>query len=325
MTKEPEKNNSSITLHDYMPEEDDFLADVLNGLSRRPRSIPPKYFYDHRGSELFDQICELPEYYPTRTENKILQTYSHEIATHINDDAVLIELGSGASKKIRTLLESVRPMRYVGVDISRDFLQQSTQTLADLYPWLDVHAVHADFAQSLSLPDDSLGNLNLAFYPGSSIGNFSHEEAQRFLEQIHDLVGVQGKLLIGVDLKKDPFLLHAAYNDAQGITAAFNINLLHRINNELDADIDPEKFQHEAFYNESEGRIEMHLVSTANQTFSISGHTFSFSLGDSIHTENSYKYSLTEFNELAASAGFETEEVWCDENELFSDHLLRAV
>ncbi len=321
----PEANNSTVTLHDYIPADSDFQADVLKGLSSTPRAIAPKYFYDHRGSELFDQICDLPEYYPTRTENKILQSYSGEIATHIHEDAVLIELGSGASKKIRTLLESVKPLRYVGVDISKDFLLQSTQTLADTYPWLDVHAVHADFAQFLSLPDDCLGEQNLAFYPGSSIGNFTHDEARHFLKQIHDLVGLNGKLLIGVDLKKDPAVLHAAYNDAQGVTAAFNVNLLHRIQNELESDIDPDKFQHEAFYNETEGRIEMHLVSTANQSFTISGHKFTFALGDSVHTENSYKYSLAEFKDLASSAGFDVEQVWCDENDLFSEQLLRAI
>lgn len=321
----PQQNRRAVKLHDCMPADSNFEKDIIQSLSTHPQSTLSKYFYDQRGSELFEQICELPEYYPTRTENHILQTYRQEITSYINENTVLIELGSGASKKTRILIENSKLSRYVGVDISKDFLLQSTQTIADSYPWLDVHAVHADFSEFLNLPDGCLGKQNLAFYPGSSIGNFNRKEAHRYLKQIHQLVGINGKLLIGIDLKKDPAILHAAYNDAKGITAAFNLNLLHRINRELDADINIEQFQHEAFYNEHEGRIEMHLVSTTNQKFTIAGNRFHMALGDSIHTENSYKYSLPEFKELADSANFKVEKVWHDQNSLFSEQLLRAV
>lgn len=313
-----------VILHDTMPPCSDFQTDVLNGLNQRPRTIAPKYFYDHPGSILFDRICELPEYYPTRTENRILQDYHTDITACIGESDVFIELGSGASRKIRTLLESIKPARYIGVDISRDFLLQSTQTLANHYSWLDVHAVHTDFTQSLNLPGDCLGKQNLVFYPGSSIGNFAHDEACDFLKQLHALIGTGGRLLIGVDLKKDPALLHAAYNDAQGVTAAFNLNLLYRITREMQTDLDPSRFTHEAFYNEAEERIEMHLVSTCNQVLHIAGQTFDFSLAESIHTENSYKYSIEEFQALAHSAGFEVVKTWCDNEQLFSEQLLYA-
>ena len=252
----------------------------MKGLTAHPKAIPPKFFYDARGSQLFDAICELPEYYLTRTEMGILQPQAQMLATLVGPDCRLIELGSGASKKVRLLLEALRPSQYLGVDISKDFLLQSTRQLAADYPWLEVHAACADFSQTLDLSycPPSVGKL--AFFPGSSIGNFHPHEAMHFLEQLAANLRPHGALLIGVDLKKDSRLLHAAYNDAQGVTAAFNLNLLWRIRAELDTDLDPACFAHQAFYNESQGRIEMHLLSRERQRLRIEAHVIEFNAGE---------------------------------------------
>ena len=315
-------NNNNVKFHDLAPQVADFHKDVIEGLSKRPRSIPPKYFYDKRGSELFDAICDLPEYYPTRTENSLLRYYAKEIAERIGPDCILVELGSGASEKVRLLFDSLKPTGYMGVDISKEFLLQATGKLALDYPWLEVHAVCADFSQVLQIPKHYEEQQHIAFYPGSSIGNFDPEDAVIFMEQIAEMVGVNGKLLIGVDMKKDSTILNAAYNDAAGITAGFNLNLLDRMGAELGAEIERGAFAHEAFYNESDGRIEMHLVSTKNTRITIDNKPFAFSWGDSIHTENSYKYSLDEFQALAERAGFKVEQVWTDRKDLFSVQLL---
>lgn len=314
-----------VEFHDYCVTDSDFLSEVLSGLGNTPRAIPAKYLYDQKGSMLFDKICELPEYYPTRTETRIFRDNADDIAGQMEEGCILIELGSGSSEKVRVLFESFRPNQYLGVDISKEFLLEATRNLANDYPWLEVHAVCADFSRQLSLPAHCSSGPMVAFYPGSSIGNFHPDEAIALMQQIHRLVGAGNKLLVGVDLKKDEQIMQAAYNDKAGVTAAFNLNLLHRINRELDADIDTEKFQHEAFYNPSEGRVEMHLVSTTNQVFKIGERKFTLALGDSIHTESSYKYSLQGFERLAEQSGFRVKKVWTDENDYFSAQLLTAI
>lgn len=313
---------AAVQFHDYAPQHGDFLTDVLAGFSVNPKSISPKYFYDRRGSELFDEICKQPEYYPTRTEISILQSNANEIAELIGSDCLLVELGSGASEKVRLLFESLEPVSYMGVDISREFLLKSTQRLAQDYPWLEVHAVCADFSHQLSLPEHPHSRNLVAFYPGSSIGNFEPKQAVCFLKQLSRALGNGGKLLIGVDLKKDKRVLDAAYNDAAKITEAFNLNLAHRVRDELNSDIDPECFHHHAFYNVEQGRVEMHLVSERDQTINICDNVFTLDRNESIHTENSYKYHIDEFEALALSANFTVDNVWTDPEQLFSVQLM---
>lgn len=316
---------TAISFHDHEPEQSDFRSDVISGLDADQKSIPPKYFYDKRGSELFDEICEQPEYYPTRTEIKILQRNADDIADQIGPDCVLIELGSGASKKIRLLCDALNPATYLGVDISRDFLLMSTRRLAHDYPWLDVHAVCADFTRPMELPEQCERGRQVAFFPGSSIGNFEPVQAVVFLRRVAEMLGQGGKLLIGVDLKKDPRVLDRAYNDAAGVTADFNLNLLTRMQNELGAELDTEAFEHRAFYNEELGRIEMHLVSQRQQQIRVEGQVIQLSQDETIHTECSYKYTCEEFARLAMQAGFDITTVWTDEAGLFSVQLCEVV
>lgn len=313
----------AVRFRDDHPGAASLREEVVTGLSRRPRSIPPKFFYDERGSRLFDAICELPEYYPTRTEIGILENHAHKIAELAGPECLLIELGSGASKKVRLLLEALRPSAYMGIDISRDFLLASTRRLAADYPWLEVHAYCADFSQTLDLDYCPLEFRKLGFFPGSSIGNFEPAQAETFLSHLKSVLAPGGALLIGVDLRKDSVILNAAYNDAQGITAAFNLNLLQRIANELDAELDLDGFEHRAFYDEDRGRIEMHLVSRRPQQIRIEDRVFRFAAGETIHTENSYKYTAVEFQALARRAGFAPARVWTDAAGLFSVHYLR--
>ncbi len=317
----------AIRFHDqYVAQDDDALRDeILAGFAATPKRTPPKFFYDRRGSELFEQICKQPEYYPTRTEEAILRRIAAEVAEIAGPGASLVELGSGASRKVRLLLEAMRPASYLGIDISRDFLLSSTHRLGADYPWLDVHAACADFTRPMSLPAEFVGRRPLAFFPGSSIGNFDPADAQAFLRNLHDLLPAGGGLLIGVDLVKDRRTLEAAYNDRAGVTAAFNLNLLWRIRDELDSDISPARFAHRAFYNEARSRIEMHLASPRAQTVRIEGQCFDFAPGETLHTENSYKYTREGFQRLAGEAGFAPVRVWTDERELFSVHYLRRV
>lgn len=301
-----------------------FGEEVLRALAARPKRIAPKYFYDERGSRLFDAICELPEYYLTRTEMAILESCADEVARLAGPGCTLIELGSGASRKIRLLLETLRPRHYLGVDISREFLIESARRLAADYPWLEVRATCADFSHELELPEATAGGRRLAFFPGSTIGNFEPYEALAFLQRMRRLVQPDGALLIGVDLKKDPQILHAAYNDRQGITAAFNLNLFERLRREFDAELDLDGFRHRAFYSVPHGRIEMHLVSRRVQELRILGRRFGFEAGESVHTENSYKYTVEEFQALARRAGLWPVYVWRDAGQLFSVHYLSA-
>jgi len=286
--------------------------DVLQGFAQTPKALSPKYFYDQRGSELFEAITRQPEYYPTRTEEGILAAAAGEIARLAGRDAALVELGSGASRKVRLLLEAMHPAGYLGIDISREFLLSSTQRLAADYPWLDVSAACADFSRPMTLPDSLDGLRPIAFFPGSSIGNFTPEEAGVFLRNLHRMLPATGGLLIGVDLIKDRARLDAAYNDAAGVTADFNLNLLERINRELWGNFDLSTFAHEAVWNARDSRIEMHLRSLAFQTVRVAGHDFTFRRGETIHTENSHKYSRDAFMRLAAEAGWAIEAQWID-------------
>jgi dimethylhistidine N-methyltransferase len=312
-----------ISFHDYHPQPADIRAEVLAGLALADKRIPPKFFYDERGSGLFDAICELPEYYPTRTEIGILRQYGAEIADLLGHDVVLIELGSGSSLKIRTLLEALHPRVYIPVDISREHLWNSAERLAAAFPTLEIRAACADYSRPLCLPLDERDQPRAAFFPGSSVGNFEPAEAEAFLRRAGGLLGPGGHLLVGVDLRKPEPLLHAAYNDAAGVTAAFNLNLLERINRELAGTFDLAAFHHNAFFNPHDSRVEMHLVSNAPQQVQVAGEAFGFIEGESIHTECSYKYSIEDFQALAERAGFEPVRVWMDDEQLFSVHGLR--
>lgn len=308
----------AYAFYDQHPRPADFFQEVIDGLAQHPRSVPPKFFYDEVGSRLFDQICTTAEYYPTRTEIGILRDNSEAIAEQVGRDCLLIEPGSGNSAKVRELLDPLAPRLYMPVDISKQYLRESAEKLASEYPWLKVHAACADFTDGQKLPDLPDMGRRVAFFPGSSVGNFEPEDTSTFLAFMAETVGDSGGLLIGVDLKKDPVILNAAYNDADGVTAAFNLNLLTRINRELGADFDLAEFTHHAFYNQDLGRIEMHLVSRKDQQVRIAGHRFDFRIGESIHTENSYKYTVDEFSSLASQAGFHLNRVWTDEQGLFS-------
>jgi len=317
-------NNNNIQFHDLHTSRNEFASDVLSGLGHRPASIPPKYFYDAKGSKLFDAITELPEYYPTRTEVGILLTNAAQIARHVGTGGLLVEPGGGSCAKVHILLEGLKPRAYVPMDISKDHLQLAAEELAIAFPWLEIHAACTDYTQEMRLPPSMPKGTHVAFFPGSSIGNFDPDDAVEFLQAIAELVGPGGYLLIGVDLKKDKAILEAAYDDSAGITALFNLNLLTHINRELNADFDLSNWRHKALYNDEIGRIEMHLVSQKNQIVNVNGTSFNFAKGETIHTENSYKYTRDEFITLAAKAGFQSDALWIDENNLFSVHLFRV-
>jgi len=302
---------------------DGFLADVVEGLSRPRKTLPSKYFYDARGSALFDAICDLEEYYPTRTETALLARRAAGIAAFAGPDAALVELGSGSSVKVRLLLDALdRPALYVPVDISREHLLAAAARLAGDYPALTVVPVAADYVQGFALPCSLVPERTLAFFPGSTIGNFTPDEAAAFLARLGGRLGRGSRLIIGVDLKKRRDILEAAYDDAQGVTAAFNLNLLARINRELGGTFELDGFRHRAFYDEALGRIEMHLESVRPQTATAGGHRFRFERGETIHTEISCKYTVSEFQNLAAGAGWRALEAWTDDAQLFSIHAL---
>ena len=315
---------TSVELHDLHPAQTSLRDEVLEGLSRAPKTLPCKLFYDERGSILFDEITRLPEYYPTRTETRILRDSAGEIAQLVGPGAEILELGSGSSVKIRLLLGALEaPGAYVPIDISREHLRRSAAALAEAFPELRVVAVCADYTEPLELPDLGEGR-RVAFFPGSTIGNFEPEDAERFLRRIARLVGRGGGLVIGVDLKKDRATLERAYDDGAGVTAAFNLNILEHINGALDGDFDLGRFHHVALWNATEGRIEMHLESRGAQNVTVAGQRFRFAAGERIHTENSYKYEIGEFHRLAARAGFTARRTWTDRDGLFSVHFLEA-
>jgi dimethylhistidine N-methyltransferase len=313
----------SIYFHEFYKYKDTMAEEVKAGLSGEPKTLSPKFFYDKRGSELFDRITQQPEYYPTKTELDLLKQHMPEIAELVGSDSILMELGSGSSIKIRLLLESLQPDIYVPMDISREHLIASSQKLAADYPWLEIHAACVDYSHPWKIPDFGPGHYN-AFFPGSSIGNFEPDAALKLLKQISALVGQNGGLLMGVDVKKDITLLENAYNDANGVTADFNLNILAHINQHLHANFERENFAHKAFYNEFDGRIEMHLESLCDHQVTIGGNVFDFTEGETIHTENSYKYTVEELQSLAAKAGFKPVKVWMDENQLFSIHYMQV-
>jgi dimethylhistidine N-methyltransferase len=315
-----------VTFVDLHPAADRFLDDVHAGLGGTPKALSPKYFYDDRGSALFEAICELPEYYPTRTELALMRGSVAAMAASLGDNCVLIEFGSGAGVKTEVLLQALHPAAYVPVDISAAALRAAALRLAAAFPRTPVIAVCADYMQPLEIPGlEAYGMARrVIYFPGSTIGNLTPGEALAFLRDARRLAGPGGAMLVGVDLKKDPAVLHAAYNDAQGVTAAFNLNLLHRINRELDADFDPAQFRHVAFYDAAAGRIEMHLESLCAQTVTVGGRRFVFAAGERLHTENSCKYAVEEFRQLAAEAGFRPQQVWVDPLHYFAVHLLAA-
>jgi dimethylhistidine N-methyltransferase len=301
------------------PPTNAFQADVQAGLGSQPKSLPCKYFYDERGSELFARICELGVYYPTRTELHIMQRHAEEMTSLIGRRARLVELGSGSSTKTRILLDRLPNLEaYVPVDISAEYLGRAAESLAADYPHIPILPVAADYSRPFELPLAGRATRTVVYFPGSTIGNLLPAEARRFLKVVARLAGPRGGLLIGVDLKKDPRILHAAYNDPEEVTAAFNLNLLARINRELGGDFDLGRFRHRAFYDAAHGRIEMQLVSLARQIVRAGRSCFSFAEGEPITTEYSYKYDLGEFEKLAAPAGFVPRRVWTDEHRLFS-------
>jgi dimethylhistidine N-methyltransferase len=303
---------------------DGFREDVIAGLSQPQKAVPPKYFYDARGSRLFEAICRLKEYYPTRSELALTRRHLAAIARFAGNGCALIEYGSGASVKTRLLLRRLRPAVYVPVDISESALRAAAARLGREFPWLDLVAVAGDFSRPLNIPMAHARGRRVVYFPGSTIGNLTPGEAHAFLRMTRTQVGRGGAMLVGVDLKKDANVLHAAYNDARGVTAAFNLNLLARINRELRGDFNLRRFRHYAFYNAALGRIEMHLVSLAPQSVNVGSHRFAFEAGESIHTENSYKYSVQGFRALATSAGFRAKQVWLDPKGLFALHGLVA-
>jgi dimethylhistidine N-methyltransferase len=315
---------SRIRYHDLRPDAGDFRQEVIAGFSRSPKALSPKFFYDERGSELFEAICELPEYYPTRTEVALMRDKANEMAQHLGPGCVLIEYGSGSGRKTRILMEALAPAAYVPIDIASAQLTGCSAELARAFPAVTVIAVCADYSRPFALPglDRFRENRRVIYFPGSTVGNFTVPDALAFLRNACTLARPGGAMLIGVDLKKAPALLHAAYNDAQGVTAQFNLNLLARINRELGARIDITAFRHRAFYNAELGRIEMHLESLRDQEVAIADRRFTFRQGETIHTENSYKYTTAEFQDLARRAGFGAQTFWTDARELFSVHYL---
>jgi L-histidine N-alpha-methyltransferase len=304
----------------------DFARDVLAGLARERKSIACTWLYDHRGSELFEQITQLPEYYPTRTETWLLERCAGEIATLAGPQASVIELGSGSSRKTPLLLAALEaPACYMPVDISAQFLAESVVPLRERFPTLPIVPRVADFSRLGPLDGLASGGRRLVFFPGSTIGNFVPEAAVALLEQIGAAVGPQALMIVGADATHDPAVLLPAYDDAQGVTAAFNKNLLDRINRELAADFSLSAFRHEARYEPVHQRIEMHLVSEYTQRVTVLGRSFRFAAGESIHTENSYKYGVVRFQALAQRAGWAHRQLWMDGQSRFALHVLERV
>jgi len=315
-----DENVDRTISYDFKPRLGSFLAEVLIGLHKPQKELPSKYFYDERGSQLFEHICELKEYYITRIEASIMQAHIKEMVELIGPRVLVIEHGCGNCEKVRFLMDHLHdPVAFIPIDISQEQLLQVAKELDLIYPQLQVLPVCADYTSSFELPVPKReSKRTVVYFPGSTIGNFDPIPAKHFLEHVASLCGSDGALLMGVDLKKDPAVLHSAYNDSEGVTAAFNLNLLVRINRELDCDFQLDGFEHYAFYNPRESRVETHLISQRGQVVHIDGETISFAKGESIWTENSYKYNLDEFEQMAAAAGLRVERVWVDERQWFS-------
>jgi dimethylhistidine N-methyltransferase len=310
----------------HLPDEQTstFAREAIGDLSQRPKRLSPKYFYDATGSELFEAITRLPEYYPTRTELSILRDRGSEIAAIIPKGAALIEFGAGATTKVRLLLEKCTIGAYVPVDISGDFLREQAAALRQDFPGLAVYPVAADFTASFALPAEIAGMPKVGFFPGSTLGNFEPHEACAFLRTARQILGEGAQMIIGVDLEKDERVLYDAYNDAAGVTARFNLNVLVRINRELGGNFDLSSFTHRAIYNRERHRIEMHLISKKPQTVRLLGTNLTFRAGESIHTESSYKYSVDRFTTLARGSGWTPRASWTDKAGMFSVHALVA-
>ncbi len=301
----------------------EFATAVVAGLSKPKKSLPSRFFYDARGSELFEQITQLPEYYPTRIEVAILKAHVAEIASGLGQDTVLVEFGSGSSLKTEILIDHMPNLAaYIPIDISQSALADARQRLAARYPRLDIRPLVGDFSKPIDVPSDLTGYRRVGFFPGSTLGNLVPADAAKLLGAMRLTLGSDSQLIIGIDLKKEVRKLIRAYNDSAGVTSDFNLNLLARINRELDGGIDLDSFRHEAIYNPGEGRVEMHLVSEKDQEIPISGRRFTFRSGETIHTENSYKYSIDQFQALAGESKWQPLGVWTDDDKQFSVHLL---
>jgi dimethylhistidine N-methyltransferase len=315
---------TALPVEPATPEATAFAADAIAGLTGTAKRLPPKYFYDAAGSELFERITALPEYYPTRCELGILREHAAGIAALIPDGAALIEFGSGASVKTRILLAAAKRLAaYVPVDISAEFLDRQAAELRKEHPGVAMLPVAADFSKPFDLPAAIRGMPRVGFFPGSTIGNFEPHEACAFMRQAGETLGPEAVFIVGVDLVKDTQVLQRAYNDRQGITAKFNLNLLTRINRELGANFNVAAFEHHAFYNREKSRIEMHLASLKRQKVRLLGETVEFRAGETIHTENSYKYSVESFAAMARGAGWTPAHLWTDGDGYFSVHALR--
>lgn len=327
MNTEALQFNGVQGLHDLEPSTREFEAAVFAGLSAPRKNLPCKFLYDAAGSRLFDRICDLPEYYPTRTELRILVDYASEIAALLGPDAGIVEFGSGSAAKIGLIVSKMdRPSLYVPVDISRSQLLSGAASVARALPQLRVAPVCADYTRRFDLPAaaHALPGGLAGFFPGSTIGNFTPSQARQFLARARRTLGRGAVMIVGVDLRKDADVLQAAYDDSSGVTAAFNLNLLRRINRELGGTFDITAFAYSARWNPAEGRVEMHLVSRRTQRVGIGAREFRFGEGESVHTENSYKYTIAGFQTLAQSAGYVPLRCWTDEKELFSVHALRV-
>lgn len=317
-------SKGAYEFYDYKPAQADMAGEVLDGLRQQPKYISPKYFYDTRGSALFEQITELKEYYLTRTEMSLFNEHLPAIAAALGDKLCLIEYGSGSSKKIRKLLEAITPQIYVPVDISDEYLQQNAAALHKDFPRLDVYPICADITQMFALPEATNNLTKVGFFPGSSIGNFDPQAARNFLENVRETVGLGGALIIGVDRKKDVDVLESAYNDSKGITAEFNLNVLNHLNAQLEANFETSNFEHVARYNPVEGCIQMFLRSTSEQQVSVAGEKVFIGEQENLLTENSYKYHPHEFLELTSGAGFVDRAHWSDAQNWFSLFLLQG-
>lgn len=307
-------------MNQLSPLSDDAFRDaVLTGLARSAKEVPARYFYDERGSQLFEQITQLDEYYPTRTEIELLLQHAPKIAELTGHHGTVVEFGAGSATKTPILLDALSARRYIPVDISGIFLSEAMHKLALERPNLQIVPVVADFTEPFELPET--GNQVIGFFPGSTVGNFRPDVARRLMRSFRNALGNDAWLVIGIDTQKDPALLKSAYDDGAGVTAAFNLNLLHRINRELDGTIPTGAFRHRVVWNDKESRIEMHLVATDNVTFSVSGQQFALRAGEAIHTENSYKYSAEQVHDLATAGGWEPVSTWTDHNEMFGLHL----
>ncbi|MBB4210546.1 dimethylhistidine N-methyltransferase [Rhodothalassium salexigens DSM 2132] len=318
---------TGLRFFDMAPPVEDMKSAVLDGLTATPKGLSPSLLYDQEGSRIFEAICDQPEYYPTRTEIGILRAAAPEIAAAAGPDVQVVEFGAGALEKVGLLIDALaRPAGIAALDISGDHLLAAARDLAHAYPGLDVVAIAADYHKDFDIPAPVAGppRRRLGFFPGSTIGNFAPDAAVDFLTNARRLLGRDGLMVLGVDLRKDPRILEAAYDDAAGVTAAFNLNLLTRLNRDLGADFEPGRFRHKALYNQDLHRVEMHLESLADQRVQVAGQTIAFAAGETIHTENSHKHTIETAQALAADAGFTPQRVWTDDQDRFSVHLLAA-